>query len=248
MYAIPPIVSMRMKLIDLTLDSPASNLAFDEALLDESEERESSEYLRTWESPEYFVVLGSSNGIHEEVNHDACRADAIPILRRHSGGGTVLQGPGCLSYCLILRMEGECSTITGTNSFVLERIRRALEPVVGQQVQVRGFTDLTIGSVKFSGNSQRRRLRHLMFHGTILNDFDLDRIERYLKLPSKQPSYRQNRAHREFLTNISGQPESIKGALAAAWNATIHAPALPLQRMRSLVRERYDSSEWIYRL
>ena len=237
-----------MKLIDLTLDTPASNLAFDEALLDESEEGESSECLRFWESPEYFVVLGSSNRIHEEVKHDACGADAIPILRRHSGGGTVLQGPGCLSYCLILKMEGECSTITGTNSSVLERIRRALEPVVGQQVHVRGFTDLTIGSAKFSGNSQRRRLRHLMLHGTMLYDFDLDRIERYLRLPSKQPSYRQNRAHREFLTNISVRPEMVKTALAAEWNATDHVHELPLERMRSLVRERYDSRDWIYRL
>lgn len=237
-----------MKLIDLTLDSPASNLAIDEALLDESEEETSSECLRMWESPEYFVVLGSSNRIHEEVNHVACRADAIPILRRHSGGGTVLQGPGCLSYCLILRMEGECSTITGTNTFVLERIRRALEPVVGLQIHVRGFTDLTIRSAKFSGNSQRRRLRHLMFHGTMLYDFDLDRIERYLRLPSKQPSYRQNRAHGEFLVSIPARPESLKDALASAWDATDQVPALPLERMRSLVRERYDSNDWIYRL
>ena len=89
-----------VNLLDLTLSTPAENLAADEALLDEREATAGEPVLRLWESPEHFVVVGYSNRVGTEVNEPACRARGIPILRRCSGGGTVLQGPGCLNYAL----------------------------------------------------------------------------------------------------------------------------------------------------
>ena len=83
-----------MQQLQLTLSTPAANLALDEALLDAAETDESeSELLRIWELPEYCVVLGRSSDAQIEVNLDACRQDRVPILRRSSGGGTILAGP-----------------------------------------------------------------------------------------------------------------------------------------------------------
>ena len=48
-----------MKWIDLTYDSPAENLACDEALLDHCEEGGEGEILRFWEPSAFFVVLGA---------------------------------------------------------------------------------------------------------------------------------------------------------------------------------------------
>src|ERR1700685_1591535 len=93
-----------MKFLDLSFPSPAENLACDEALLDWREENGGEEILRFWEAPETFVVVGYANKIAAEVNVAACEAREIPIFRRCSGGGTVLQGPGCLNYTLILRI------------------------------------------------------------------------------------------------------------------------------------------------
>ncbi len=99
-----------MKHLDLTLPSPAENLACDEALLDWREENGGEEILRFWESPETFVVVGYANKIATEVNVENCRAKQIPIFRRCSGGGTVLQGAGCLNYALILRIAENSPT------------------------------------------------------------------------------------------------------------------------------------------
>ena len=41
-------------------------------------------------------------GSSEDVVIDACRADGVPILRRTSGGGTVVVGPGALNVSVIL--------------------------------------------------------------------------------------------------------------------------------------------------
>src|SRR5262245_61180745 len=87
----------KMNLLDLTLPTPAENLACDEALLDAAEAGESDEVLRFWEPKQLFVVVGYANKVVTEVNVSACESCGVPILRRCSGGGTVLQGLGCLN-------------------------------------------------------------------------------------------------------------------------------------------------------
>jgi lipoate-protein ligase A len=94
-----------MKLLDLTLPSPAENLACDEALLD-WRENGGEEILRFWESPEILSSSATRTKLRTEVNVNACAAKReSPFCRRCSGGGTVLQGRGCLNYALVLRIE-----------------------------------------------------------------------------------------------------------------------------------------------
>ncbi len=203
-----------MHYLDLTLPTPAENLAGDEALLETSETGVGHESLRFWQPRQYFVVLGYANGAEREVDWEACRAAGVPVYRRISGGGTVLQGPGCLNYNLILKIEHSTplAGITDTNRFIMERHAAALTAVVNRPVRVQGFTDLTVHDLKFSGNSQRRKRRFLMFHGTFLLDFDLDLMERLLRFPSHQPDYRQDRAHRAFLTNLQVPADTRKSS------------------------------------
>src|ERR1035438_927009 len=121
-----------MKLCDLTLPTPEENLACDEVLLDLCEAGGSDEVLRFWAPPQYFVVVGYANKAATEVNLPVCRELVIPVLRRCTGGGTVLQGPGVLNYSLILRIDesGPCHSIPATNQFILERHRDALAGLV----------------------------------------------------------------------------------------------------------------------
>src|SRR5712671_1514459 len=150
-----------MLLLDLTLGSPAENLACDEALLDWCETGQRDGVLRFWEPREYFVVLGYANKAAVEVNIEACQKRGVPVFRRCTGGGAVLQGPGCLNYSLVLRIAGALQSITQTNCFVMQRNREALQPLINGKVEVRGQSDLAIGDLKFSGNSQRRRREFL---------------------------------------------------------------------------------------
>jgi lipoate-protein ligase A len=211
-----------MKILDLTLPSPQENLTLDDTLLEECEKNKNCETLRFWESPTVFAVLGYSNKIESEINELSCQERQIPILRRSSGGGTVLQGPGCLNFSLILRMERSphFRGIQSTNTFIMEQHRQAIESVVGKPIEVRGITDLAIKGLKFSGNAQRRKRDAFLFHGTFLHDFDLPLIEKFLSMPSKQPCYRQNRPHTQFLTNLKIPPAKIKQALTDCWQSS----------------------------
>jgi lipoate---protein ligase len=233
----------KINYLDLTFPDPAENLACDEALLDACEAG-GEEVLRFWEPNNYFVVVGYANQINLEVNVQACREQNVPILRRCSGGGTVLQGPGCLNYTLILKIDeaGPLESISSTNRHVMDRNKAALASILGPEVQIRGYTDLVLGNLKFSGNAQRRKRNALIFHGTFLLNFDLPLVERLLAMPSKQPDYRQNRPHKSFLTNLNLRPEPIKAALKQIWNAS-EMSSISLN-LTPLMAEKYGCEQW----
>ncbi|HEX5218203.1 MAG TPA: lipoate--protein ligase family protein [Verrucomicrobiae bacterium] len=240
-----------MKILDLTLPTPAENLACDEALLQSAEAGNSGEVLRFWESPTHFVVVGYANKVATEVNVAACDARNIPILRRCSGGGTVVQGPGCLNYALILKIADDKPTrnIHSANHFIMERNRAALAEIRNpkSEIRIEGHTDLAIDGVKFSGNSQRRQRKFLLFHGTFLFNFDLPLVSKLLHLPSLQPAYRQSRQHSDFVTNLNLEADVIKRALAEIWQAWQPVENVPLAAIKSLVQSKYDQRDWNFK-
>ena len=239
-----------MKLLDLTLPSPAENLACDEALLDTAEAGAGDEVLRFWESRESFVVVGYANKVSAEVNVAACETHGIPILRRCSGGGTVVQGPGCLNYTLVLRItaDGPFHNIGSANRFIMERNRTAIESLFRTfNLSIRGHTDLAIGGRKFSGNSQRRRKHFLLFHGTFLLNFDLAFISELLPMPSKQPDYREHRTHDRFLTNLNVSADKVKVAMRQAWQAEEPLKNPPMEKITALTRDKYSTREWNFK-
>ncbi|MEK7685146.1 MAG: lipoate--protein ligase family protein [Verrucomicrobiota bacterium] len=235
-----------MKYLDLTLPTPAQNLACDEALIDFCEADNDVEILRFWQSSQYFVAVGYANRVAAEVNLEECRRRQIPVLRRCTGGGTVLQGPGCLNYALVLRIESRNSlqSITATNCYIMKRHQETLQKVTGLAISVQGFTDLAIGGLKFSGNAQRRKRDYVLFHGSFLLDFDIALVEKLLRMPSKQPAYRANRSHADFLTNLSVPAAMVKQALQRCWNANEPLAEVPWNGIDRLMNEKYGRDAW----
>ena len=241
-----------MHYLDLTLAGIAANLALDEALLIEAEERGSPPVLRIWEPDELAVVLGSSCRWRDDVRVDACRADGVALARRTSGGGTVVVGPGTLNLTVVLPIDAApgLGAVDVAHRFVLDRLARALRER-GTAVEVQGLGDLTVGDRKFSGSAQRRLRRHFLVHATILYDFPLEKIDRYTSLPRRQPSYRADRPHGDFLMNLELPRASLIEAIRSAWlppGTTAEAPAVPEETVRELVASKFSDPSWIQRL
>lgn len=241
-----------MKLLDLTLATPAHNLALDEALLNQAEshpESIPSGVLRLWESPEPFVVAGRATRLHEEVNMKACKGDGIQVLRRCSGGTAVVAGPGCLMYALVLGYDEhpDLKIVDAAHRYVMGKLQRALARLT-PDVQFRGTCDLSLGELKFSGNALRCKRSHLLYHGTVLYDFPLDRIQHWLGNPPRQPEYRQNRSHDSFITNFPFPVAEIRAAICQEWNAINHLERWPQHSTEALVESRYSRDTWHRRL
>lgn len=237
-----------IQFLPLSLETPAQNLALDEALLESAEAGEIGSVLRFWESPSHFVTLGYTNRASTEANVEECARQNVPILRRASGGGTVLQGPGSWNYALIDRIdEGRALDVESTNRRVMETNRAIFEELLGERVEIAGHTDLiTVDEtrLKFSGNAQRRKQRFFLFHGTALLDFDLDLVQTLLRAPSKEPEYRANRSHRSFIRNLPLGREALELAFRRAWKAETALENVPMERVEKLVREKYALDAW----
>lgn len=234
-----------MNSLDHTRPDPASNLALDEALLLEAEENGGPEVLRLWESPVPMVVLGAGGSVALDVNRAACESDGVPILRRASGGGTVLLGPGCLAFTLILRTDRApgLHLIQPSIRYVLNRTLNALRGLV-PEAAIEGTSDLAVNGRKFSGSAQQRKRTHFLHHGTLLYGFDFASVSRYLNAPERQPAYRHNRGHDEFLMNLPASAADLKRRLIGEWGPAGELPDVPLGRANQLLFDKYDRDEW----
>ncbi len=238
-----------MQYIELTLPDPASNLACDEALVESFEARRAPDgLLRIWEPKNHFIVLGHSNRIDSEVDVAACESERLSIFRRLSGGGTVMQGPGCLNYSLILRNGVDIPLGIGESfQVVLEHHKQCIQEMIGDCVDIAGVSDLVINGRKFSGNAQYRKRRFTLVHGTFLLNLDPAIVARCLRLPSKQPVYRQNRSHDSFMRNLHLDPNGVRKALKAAWSASDQFTEVPNAMIADLKKSRYGRPDWTHK-
>lgn len=205
---------------DVTLPAPEENLAWDIALLDEAEDDPTAGVLRVWEPNEYAVIVGRSNVIDRDVDVAACQADDVSVVRRTSGGGAVVIGPGCLCFSLVLPIPalfGQLG-VSGVTKALMARLADGLTSAQAI-VTVRGVSDLAVGDRKVCGNAQRWRRQAFLHHGTILYDFDLPRIARYLRHPEREPDYRAGRHHDDFVMNIPRSRSELVCALRTTWNS-----------------------------
>jgi lipoate---protein ligase len=240
--------------LELTLPTPAENLALDEALLDWAEEANPEwEFLRLWESPQPMVVVGRSSRVHEEVYESVCAEANVPVLRRSSGGAAIVAGPGCLMYALVLSygQRPELKDIGRAHAHVLGRLAAALGTLVSHlgSVDHVGTSDLALVNQsaerrKFSGNSMRAKRTHLLYHGTLMYDADLSMISRYLRMPPRQPEYRAARSHAEFLINLPLERPSIVAAIDRAWPTAEELTNSPQERVTALLSERFSRESW----
>lgn len=241
-----------------SLATPAENVAFDEAILEWAEKQSAkNEFLRLWESAQPMVVVGRSSHVEKEVDVAFCRREAIPILRRSSGGAAIVAGPGCLMYAVVLShaVQTELRDITRAHAFVMKQLTRAIGPLVAGAgtITCAGTSDLVLdtgsdvaSARKFSGNSLRMKRTHLLYHGTLLYDFDLAIIEKCLRTPPRQPEYRRGRGHGEFVMNLPLSRERLVDAVATAFPVARATEEVPLSRVDELVAERFSKDAWNY--
>jgi len=181
------------------LISVAENVAMDEAMTKAAaSDRRST--LRLWWAGDPTVVIGRSEDPEVVADLDTCRRLGIDVIRRASGGGTVLQMPGVLNYSLTAPAP-PIFDIRRTFSVGARYLVRVLAQF-GLEARQRGISDVAVGDLKISGNAMAKRWGGLLLHGTLLYDLNMDLVEGCLRHPPRAPDYRTGRRHREFITTL----------------------------------------------
>ena len=136
------------------------------------------------------------------------------------------------------------------------RLRAVAAPTADAAVvSRRGTSDLAITrgaaedrSLKVAGTALRVRRHGVLYHGTLLDAFDLDLIGRVLRHPPREPDYRGGRPHAAFLANLGLGPARLTAAVREAFGAARLETEWPRERVARLVRDRYADAAWIGRL
>ncbi|MHB1414993.1 MAG: lipoate--protein ligase family protein [Chloroflexota bacterium] len=196
----------------------AENLAIDEEMI-RAAAPEQRTALRLWWGDAPTVVVGNSEKPEVVADLVACERLGIPVVRRRTGGGTVLQTADVVNYSLTapapVGLDVRAAFAIGARVLVGALAR------LGLRAEMRGISDVVVGDRKISGNAQARRRGGLLVHGTLLVEVDLGLLEACLRHPPREPDYRRGRGHRDFLTSLRREgvpatPAEVEDALIAA--------------------------------
>ncbi len=148
---------------DLELRAPAVNIALEEAIGRSVASGTAPPTLRFWRN-ESAAIVGRSQAAGEELDLTMCRELELPVVRRPSGGGTVLHHENNLNYSLYLPEAG--SGGVREESIRLSRPVASTLENLGIPVRVKP-NGLFVGREKIGGTAQSRRWG-LLHHGTLL--------------------------------------------------------------------------------
>ena len=168
------------------------------------------------------------------LNLDAVRKDGIAIIKRFSGGGTVVLDHNSIWTTFIGRkqdfthvepfprpiMVWSANEIFGPSFAKLKK--QASSSCYGcSHFKIPDFRllehDYTLGKRKMGGNAQSIVKDGWLHHTSFLWDYEPRNME-YLTLPAKRPDYREDRLHNDFLVKLADvyPPEMKLGDFFAA--------------------------------
>lgn len=157
------------------------------------------------------VVVGRFQTMEREVLLDQAAHWNIPVLRRRTGGGTVVLAPGQIVIGLRLRaLSGGPKVISQT---ALAPVISAITQHIGVVPSLRGDGDLTIDGRKILGSSLKISGSQAWYLAVLLVEDAITWIERLLPHPSREPDYRAGRSHADFCTCLAAHGGSVAGLL-----------------------------------
>lgn len=143
------------------------------------------------------IVMGISNDERMCIHLDRLPSN-VPVVRRFSGGGTVVIDENTIFITFI------CNKRSHPFPAYPEAILRWSASIFGSLIKELRLceNDFIIEEKKCAGNALYIKKDRWLIHTSFLWDFDSDKMS-WLKYPPKAPKYRQGRAHKDFLFPLS---------------------------------------------
>lgn len=156
-------------------------------------------------TPDRSVVLGISGKPHQLVDVRRALDDGVRVIKRFSGGGTVIVDRDTQFVTLVMNAAAvpdlalfPRQIMDWTGSLYGGRPHGVFADVPGWQLRE---NDYVIGERKVGGNAQSISKDRWLHHTSFLWDFREETMK-YLTNPAKQPRYRANRSHSDFLAPL----------------------------------------------
>ncbi len=169
--------------------------------------------LRVYRVDRPMVVLGRAGRPDRDLHLDAVLAHGLPLFRRKGGGGAVVLTPDTVQVETAGFISGPMRLTTWLAEFS-RWLALGLDEVGQSGVKRRDVCDLTLGSRKIAGACLYRSRNLVHYSVSILAQAPVELMERYLKHPSRQPSYRDRRSHADFVVSLGIPAQRLAQSLA----------------------------------
>ena len=171
---------------------------------------ESTNKFLLWIPDKSYIVLGASNNAKDAVVEETTVRDNIVVLKRRTGGQTVMLTPNNIIISAVITDE---NVMKPKDVFIRfnDHIMGAIAKNHTVQFSTRGISDIAMGEKKILGSSMYRGKGKLFYHAVLNFNEPSTTFQKYLKHPSNEPDYRKGRQHHEFVTSLkeTGYAESI---------------------------------------
>ncbi len=257
-----------MKLMDtwrylpLQTNSPAMNMAIDEAILAARIAEKVPNTLRFYRWQPSAVSMGRNQNPASEVYLDAAERLGVDVVRRISGGGAVYHDfEGEVTYSVVAKVADLGSAdVTSVYTKIYGAITDALRllgvPADFSTGDAKNCPNLTVAGKKISGSSQVISRGVVLQHGTILRSVDLPKMFQLLQLKGASCTQATDIGKRK-ITSIQDQlghkvsPDVVANALAQGFKAILkiqlqESELTEAEKQASGQRctEKYCTKEW----
>lgn len=237
----------------LPLDA-CEQMALDEVLLMRVAAGRRTACVRFWEWTERALVLGSHQSVANEVDAAAAEELGFRVVRRMSGGGTMVCEPGgTLTYSIycpeqLVRGLTFVESFARLDAWVVDALRR-----LGVPAAYRPINDIVSPSGKIAGAAQARRRGAVLHHTTAAYATDPAIVPRLIRIGRPARSERGVRSAEKLVTPLTmftalSLPDLVAELGRAAGGPPEAVSDAELEEARALAAGRYATREWTYRL
>jgi lipoate-protein ligase A len=173
------------RVIDTGLRRAAENIALNRAILEARQAGEIPSTLRFLQF-EPCALLGFHQSAEQELNLEYCATHDITVQRRVTGGGAIYFDEGQIGWELYLsRMDVGIADMQNISRRICEAAARGIS-ALGVDAAFRPRNDIEVNGRKISGTGGAFDGDALMYQGTLLVEFDVERMLRVLRIPPEK--------------------------------------------------------------
>ncbi len=246
------------RLIDTGLRRAAENMAINRAMLEAHQQGIIPHTLRFLRFKP-CALLGFHQSAEQELRTDYCAENGIDIQRRVTGGGAIYFDETQIGWELYLDKK----TLGSTDmSAIAARICTAAAKGIsrlGVNAVFRPRNDIEVDGRKVSGTGGAFDGDSILYQGTLLIDFDVERMLRVLRIPAEKLSDKAIASARERVANLKDllgalpDMETVKQEIATAFAEEFDISFEPVAEMCAGEQSLYetalaeiDTSDWVY--
>jgi len=178
------------------------HMALDSVLLSLKAQNKIPNTLRFLSFDPECVLIGYHQNPYDEVNLELCKSLNIDIGRRKTGGGAIYFNKAQIGWEVVASLKDfNIKNYEELSQFMCEKVAKALSSF-GLNAKYRPRNDIEINSKKISGTGGVLQDGAFLYQGTILIDFDPDKMASLLKIPYEKLQDKNISSAKERVTSL----------------------------------------------